>query len=237
MATYYSPSIVTNGLVLCLDAGNSKSYPGTGTTWTDISNNGNNGVLTNGPTFNSANGGGVVFDGVNDYISVPYSKDLGLNTGVTFELFLKPASLSTYQVIFNCTTTGTTTMLYIGQAELAYSAFRPHISLSTGYYYGSIVYQFSINNWYHVCYSYSSSTGFASYVNAVPCSVQWTTSAPAVGATVTSFSNPNSLSIGYDTRGVLNYSGSLSNLRIYNRQLPGNEILQNYNATKSRFGL
>ena len=66
--TIFFPSIVTNGLVLCLDAGNQLSYPGTGTTWNDLSRNGNNGTLTNGPVFNS--GGSMVFDGVNDYISL-----------------------------------------------------------------------------------------------------------------------------------------------------------------------
>lgn len=237
MAMRYNSQILNDGLVLYLDAKNPKSYVGTGTAWSDLSKNGNTATLTNGPTFSNSNGGSIVFDGINDYVSVPYSKNLGLSSGVTFDLFLKPASLSTYQVIFNCTTTGTTTMLYIGQSELAYSAFRPHISLSTGYYYGSISYQFSINNWYHVCYSYSSSNGFMSYVNAVPYSVQWSGATPPTGATVTSFSNPDSLSIGYDTRGVLYYSGSFSSFRIYNRQLSDNEVLQNYNAMKGRFGI
>jgi hypothetical protein len=57
-------NIITDGLVLLLDAANSKSYPGTGTTWTDLSRSGNNGTLINGPTFNSGNGGSIVFDGV-----------------------------------------------------------------------------------------------------------------------------------------------------------------------------
>ena len=68
MATDYNPSIVTDGLVLCVDAANTKSYPGSGTTWTDISSKGNNGTLTNGPTFSSGNGGAIVFDGTNDYV-------------------------------------------------------------------------------------------------------------------------------------------------------------------------
>jgi hypothetical protein len=62
--------IVQSGLVLNLDAGVSSSYPGSGTTWTDLSGNGNTGTLTNGPTYNSANGGSLVFDGVDDYVNV-----------------------------------------------------------------------------------------------------------------------------------------------------------------------
>ena len=73
MSLSHSPSIVTNGLVLCLDAGNTKSYNASisTTAWTDLSGRGNTGTLTNGPTYNSSNGGSIVFDGVNDYATVP----------------------------------------------------------------------------------------------------------------------------------------------------------------------
>ena len=64
-------SIITNGLVLNLDAGFTPSYPTSGTTWYDISTGGNNGALTNGPTFNSGGGGSIVFDGVDDYVDIP----------------------------------------------------------------------------------------------------------------------------------------------------------------------
>ena len=66
--TVYQP-IVTDGLVICLDAANTKSYPGSGTTWTDTIG-GNVGTLTNGPTFNSANAGYIAFDGTDDYLSL-----------------------------------------------------------------------------------------------------------------------------------------------------------------------
>ena len=68
---YTGPKIVENGLVLYLDAGNPKSYPGTGSTWYDRTQNGNNGTLVNGPTFNSGNGGNLVFDGVDDNVQTP----------------------------------------------------------------------------------------------------------------------------------------------------------------------
>ncbi len=69
MGLIHSPSIVTDGLVLCLDAANSRSYPGTGATWTDLKG-GNNGTLENGPTFDAANGGSIVFDGTDDIVNV-----------------------------------------------------------------------------------------------------------------------------------------------------------------------
>ena len=60
MGLAHSPRIVTDGLVLCLDAASKRSYPGTGTTWTDLKG-GNNGTLTNGPTFDTGNGGECSF--------------------------------------------------------------------------------------------------------------------------------------------------------------------------------
>ena len=60
--TYNIKKMVTDGLVLCLDAANTKSYPGSGTTWSDLIES-NNGTLVNGPTYSSADGGSIVFDG------------------------------------------------------------------------------------------------------------------------------------------------------------------------------
>jgi alpha-tubulin suppressor-like RCC1 family protein len=69
MGVAYNPRLVTDGLVLALDAGNTKSYPGSGTSWTDISGQGGSATLTNGPTFSSSNLGSIVFDGINDYVA------------------------------------------------------------------------------------------------------------------------------------------------------------------------
>ena len=70
MAISRGPKIVTNGLVLALDAADKNSYVGSGTTWKDLSGNSFNGTLTNGPTFSNTNGGAIVFDGTNDYVNV-----------------------------------------------------------------------------------------------------------------------------------------------------------------------
>jgi len=73
---FSSQDIVRDGLVLWLDANDKTSYPGTGTVWRDLSLSGNIGTLTNGPTFDSANGGSIVFDGSNDYVRIPNSPEL-----------------------------------------------------------------------------------------------------------------------------------------------------------------
>ena len=67
---FYGPKIITNGLVLYLDAANRNSYPGSGTTCTDLSGNNNNFTLVNGPTFSSGNMGNIVFDGTDDYLLI-----------------------------------------------------------------------------------------------------------------------------------------------------------------------
>ena len=85
MGLAHSPSIVMNGLVLALDAANSKSYPGSGTTWTDLSGNSNTGTLTNGPTYNSANGGSIVFDGVDDGVNIPHNSNIDIRNQITIE--------------------------------------------------------------------------------------------------------------------------------------------------------
>jgi hypothetical protein len=74
------PDIIESGLVLCLDAANKNSYRGSGTTWTDLSGNGNNGTLTNGPTFSAGNQGSIVFDGVDDYVEVSNASSLNAST-------------------------------------------------------------------------------------------------------------------------------------------------------------
>ena len=68
---YGAPSIVTDGLSLYLDAANTRSYPGSGTAWYDLSGNVNHGTLVNGPTFDSGNAGSIVFDGTNKYVNFP----------------------------------------------------------------------------------------------------------------------------------------------------------------------
>lgn len=79
MGLTHSPIGPSDGLVLCLDTANRRSYPGSGTNWFDLSGNGNHGVLTNGPTLNTGPGGGINFDGVNDYVDC--GKDAGFKAG------------------------------------------------------------------------------------------------------------------------------------------------------------
>lgn len=101
MAVSGGPDIVPDGLVLALDAANIKSYAGSGTIWNDLSGNNNSGSLVNGPTFNSANGGSIVFDGVNDYVSLSSA----VNTNTSFTLgFWAMRTADTTPTLFSGTT-------------------------------------------------------------------------------------------------------------------------------------
>ena len=91
MGLGHSPSVVTSGLVLALDAGNTKSYPGTGTTWTDLSGNSNTGTLISSPTFSSVNGGSLTFNGSTNYVDCGNATNLQLYTG-TIAAWIKASS-------------------------------------------------------------------------------------------------------------------------------------------------
>ena len=84
----YYGNLIANKPILCLDAAKKDSYPGTGTAWNDISGNGNNGTLTNGPTFTTGSGGSIVFDGVNDYVDISQG-NLTASTTLTVEFIAK----------------------------------------------------------------------------------------------------------------------------------------------------
>ena len=112
MGINYNPSIATNGLVLCLDAANPKSYPGTGTAWTNLTGLGNNGTLVNSPTYSGANSGSFLFDGTNDYI-IANTQSLN-NAPYTLEIAFKISSLSSSDMRLAGAYSGSTSQLTFG---------------------------------------------------------------------------------------------------------------------------
>ena len=96
----YGPKTITNGLVLYLDAANKKSYPGSGTTWTDLSGNNYNGTLTNGPTFSATNGGNIVFDGTDDNIQLGNASTFLPTSAITLSCWAKTNVTNTYKKLF-----------------------------------------------------------------------------------------------------------------------------------------
>ena len=234
----YYGGIVTNGLVLALDAAKKDSYPGSGTVWRDISGNGNNGTLTNGPTFNSNNGGSIVFDGVDDYGQLISKVFQGAND-FSFSCFFKNTN---------------TTYGYYGGPIYTEHTSGGGTNNTAGFWIGEPDVQssnapFRLAFWYQVSNTlqktYSTSTIAANrIVNATFVregnqakiyidGVLDVSATRSTGALDTKTNNPLIASVGYGAR----FKGDIYTIQIYNRALSATEVLQNYNATKGRYGL
>lgn len=217
MGFYRGPNIITDGLVLALDAGNIKSYQSGSLTWYDKSGNGKNGTLVNGPTFNNGSGGSIVFDGTNDYVT----SSLDMNTLLpvwTAEVLLNTSSATGYQGIFGGPYSATVATLY-----LKGSLFGIYTS---GDHFGSV--NVSLNTWYHLAIVLDSAANtLKSYINGV-------LDINASYGTGVNF-NTN-YTIGKNPFAASErFNGNIAITRLYNRILSQEEILQNYNATKGRF--
>jgi hypothetical protein len=231
MAFNYSPKIVTDGLVLYLDAANTKSYVSGSTTWTDISRTNNNGTLTNGPTFNTGSGGSIVFDGSNDGVLLP-GTSFSLNQ-MTISSWNYSANYQQDGFLFEKTTNGSVNTQY----SLFFNA-----SNYTMYYrtYGLSTTDLTIsttsagvvnNSWNNVIATFDG-TNKRIYVNGV----LRATSANLTG-TVTQ-NNTGAAYIGiFGNFAGYPFNGRISTTSLYNKALSSTEITQNYNATRTRFGL
>jgi hypothetical protein len=238
MATLYSPKIVTDGLALCLDAGNRKSYPSSGTNWNDLSGNNNTGSLVNGPTFTGSFGGGIVFDGVDDYINLPTNliiHDSG--NPFTFSIWFKTTStgiLLGQQAANtpNSSIGGYVPAIYVGSSgNLITSCFWGNSStnVSTS---PSVV---NNNSWNNITVTFQSSIQ-TSYLNGV--------SYASLAKTQTNYSPTYYYFLGSGKAVTWPqepaspyFNGSISKFLYYTKSLSSLEVLQNYNATKARFGL
>jgi hypothetical protein len=241
----YYGGIVKDGLVLLLDAAKRDSYPRVGTTWTDITWNGNNGTLTNFGSqtiWNSNNGGSIIFDGTNDYLintSLPT-----FNVG-SINIWFKPTTtinasspVSTLIQLRYGASIGSGWYIQFGPAtSLLTNEYLTIIDLVSGRRQGltTVGGSFLANTWYNLVFNYES-TQYQIYVNSV---LNTSTSSPSGVGLLT---NPNRLLIGAGSgEGIVNpfdfLNGNVSIVQIYNRTLSTSEITQNYNSLKGRFGL
>ena len=217
MSSNASPDIVTNGLVLCLDAADKRSYLGTGTAWFDRSSNNNNGTLINGPTFSGANGGGIVFNGSNHYVNNPLVK----TANCTFSCWARTTSLGS-PMLFNAGPDGGGPDLWFAGGYILWNTWdgyaNPFIngipaSVTNGNFHQYVVVNDSTSN--AKLYYDGNLLGTALYKNA---------------------SANTNLTIGGTIGGYM-WNGSISNFLVYNRILTPQEIKQNFNATKSKFNI
>lgn len=234
MSFSFSPKIVTDGLVLYLDAANTRSYPGTGTTWSDLSRGGNNGTLTNGPTFNSANGGSIVFDGTNDYVATNIVSLRSLTgTRSTLMMWFRTPNSSTRQALLaDWTSAGNneTARLEISGYNMSANKVGGTINSSGG---GATPVQSTTsiqnNTWYNVVLLYDGNFTRL-YLNGIQ------EASLATGERGSNSTGLVAIARGGDYNGIY-LNGNIAQTLIYNRALSATEIRQNYNATKTRFGL
>jgi hypothetical protein len=231
MAVFGGPNVIDNGLVLSLDAGNVKSYPGSGTIWYDKSGGRNNGTLTNGPTFS---GGSIVFDKVDDYIEVANQIQFERTNSFTLSAWINTNDANNNQIINNETSGYRGYQLAIDLNSKLFFFLRNTVGSN---FMGIVcVNSFIPNIWTHVLCTYNGSSfasGATIYINGV----QQQTEIRGDSLTDTTISNETTW-IGYrrpSTQGPFN--GRISQVSIYNRALSAQEVLQNYNATKSRFNI
>jgi hypothetical protein len=232
MATQFAfGKIVTDGLVLALDAADKNSYPGSGTTWRDMSGNGNNGTLVNGPTFSLVNGGYINYDGIDDYADF----------GNIFNFTTQDFTFS-HWIYFNSLTTTTVNQ---GPVTFYKGGFN-----NSGYYtqassVGALVFvtnqigaaqvtstaagAVAAGAWYSVTYTRSGSS-VRIYVNGVD-------STSSAGTHINPSATGNSFRIANYQNGFIYSNMRTANFLTYNRALSASEVLQNYNATKTRFNL
>ena len=229
----YYGNIATQGLVLNLDAAIQGSYPKTGSTWFDISNNGNNGTLTNGPLYTGSDYGAIRFDGVNDYVSIPAHPT---SSGLTLSFWAYiPSTLGTLPTLIgDGSQSNTVGYIWIYRSDInqvtwqfATDTVRRSISNST-------IFAGSLNSWANYVF-------VADYTNYPSGSL--TTYKNGVLSTTTAFSNiqiPLSRTrfIGsYDSSGLYSLSGSISSYLEYDKALTQAEITQNFNALRGRYGI
>jgi hypothetical protein len=227
MATAYSPLVVTDGLVMYLDAGNTKSYPGAGTTWTDISRNGNNGILQNGPVFiPNQNNGVLSFDGADDFGT---AGSFFAYQAFTINLWIKPgSSQTTYADIIDNNHTGTQNWV-CQQNENNLNQYEFAVLGGGGAFSTTGLLTLTSNTWVNLTFTYDGDK-VRGYNNG---SLFGT--GASLGTTI-NYVAPT-FNIGRWNLGGRNWNGQYGIINAYNRTLSAVEILQNYNATKTRFGL
>ena len=240
IANFNYEGIVTNGLVLNLDAGFSPSMTtlpvntvggGYGSyipPWYDLSGNNNSGSLINGPTFNSANSGSIVFDGVNDTVSVPDNAVLDFTVNLTSEVWI---NLNLYKDISIVNAKGNGggqikdyNYLFVGSNTSIAFRFSNGINDQSSPTISKFI--LPEGTWGHVV-GVLDTTAIRIYLNGVE-----------IGTATTRTINPNpNNSPLYISGPTYSLNGKIAISRIYNRALTATEVLQNYNAQKSRFGL
>jgi hypothetical protein len=231
MALQHSPSIVTSGLILCLDAGNPRSYGGSGALWTDIGSSGTVATLANSPTYTSGVNGYFTFNGTNNTASIPYTTLLDPTVGITIECWVYPTSItsSTYQELFR-KENGSARQLFSFQDTGTILSFGTHttgngydeldVSIASGNY---------VNQWIHIVASYTSGSKVI-YRNGVEIGSSSSITGSLVQGDATYY-------VGSASGSGEWFIGRYAVCKMYSYGLSSTQVLQNFNALRGRYGV
>jgi len=234
MGISYNPRTVTDGLVLCLDAANIKSYPGSGSTWTDLSGLGNNGILINGASYNSSNGGNIILDGTDDRIVIINNELARIGTGNhTITAWVNNDLVSEEDFVGTGTEQGDVLLMVFSQAGGGSGGFRGHAWSSTG---ASNIIDSSraigTGNWNMLTQRVSWGGNIDLFENGALAKTQVLS-----GGAPTSSRTEFIIGCRSNGGGSNHFDGKISYVQVYNRALTSEEIQQNFNATRGRFGI
>ena len=223
MGTNYSPRIVTDGLVLCLDAGDIKSYSGSGATWNDRSGNEADATLYHSPTFTTNNGGSLNFDGGNDYGKTSSTTILN-SSAYTKIAWFRPQGIAR-----NIISGG-------GSSQHAFWMGATNHTLSAGHNGSWYIVNYRpnpsgdmVDEWWCGAVTFNTTTGWVLYMNGeqVDTATSDTTANTGDGIIrIAAYDDGNNF-----------FHGAINIVQVYNRVLTADEILQNFNAQKGRFDL
>ncbi len=242
VGNYRGPSIVKDGLVLYLDAATANSYNRyiSPATLKDISVSGYNGTLNGGGGFNSANGGSITFDGVDEFINLGNILDQNGSNPFTISSWFRLNIINQNHAIFakeENIPNYLGYMIYVRTDNRFTFALINNLSTTPidGFIVGSTT-TANANQWYNLTVSYDGSklnTGVKIYLNSVIETNNYINGTTLVGSS----SNSLNTRIGTRDSNGVPLNGRISNIQVYNRALSATEILQNYNATRTRFGV
>jgi len=233
MAGNIAPKVVLDGLLMYLDAANTKSYISGSTTWNTLSKGSINGTLINGPTFSSANGGSIVFDAIDDYVRIgTCSNWYPMSTSAfTFDAWVKSPGLGSGNTVNGIICLGYGLPLDMTSAGNIQLGVYDVITSGSSYVISANVNTLD-NKWHHIV---STNDGLTSkiYIDGV---FNTSRSAPFYGdIKSTWYSSTCGVGIDANDTSKTRFNGNISIVKVYNKALSAQEVLQNYNATKSRF--
>jgi len=220
----YGPKIVTNGLILHLDAADRTSYSGSGSVWRDLSGNSRLGTLTNfgaQTTFNNSNGGSIIFDGVNDCVVVDSNALFLPSSAYTKTAWIYVTSFSTGNNIISGGNVAQHAF-FMQTANRLYAGHNGNWSTITS---NSTL---SLNIWYYATVTFNTTTGWVLYLNGIQDNTNSNTS---------TFSGNGEALVGAYGTGLNVFTGRIACASVYNRALSASEVRQNFNATRGRFGI